>query len=335
MIHEATAKSGFHAAGRARIAVAAVLSALLALAMLFVPVAGNGGKAHAADGGYSYGITLYAGNGIIAGAPSGADAITVDGLQYGSRISLVLNNGNDEGTATISVGGSQYTVIPSDDRYYPKGIRLAGDNEANMAKPEIEVTQNEQYVVAYGLKQERVTYRVDYVDASGKALADSQFFYGNVGDKPVAAFQYIEGYMPNAYNMTGTLDADESKNVFTFVYAPVAGAGREVIYVNRGFALGTGPAVAMQAASEGGAGADGAAAADATAQEPVELIDLDDDETPLASGALGSADAAADSNRGPAAMTMAVVASLVGLAALVVILAAMLRRAMRREDRRS
>ncbi len=34
-------------------------------------------------------------------------------------------------------------------------------------------------------------------------------------------------------------------------------------------------------------------------------------------------------------MTMAVVASLVGLAALVVILAAMLRRAMRREDRRS
>lgn len=338
MIREASAKPGRTAAGRATLIVAAALSAVLALALLFVPVAGERGRAHAVDanGHYTYSITLYPGNGTIEGANAADGAITIDGLAYGTHISLVLNNGNDEGTATINVGGSQYTVVPDDERYYPKGIRLAGDNEANIARPEFEVTQNEQYVVAYGLKQERVTYRVDYVDASGKALADSQFFYGNVGDKPVAAFQYIEGYVPNAYNITGTLDADESKNVFTFVYSPIAANATQVIYVNRGFALTTGPAVALQGAPggvEGAAGAD--AVADAAAQEPVELIDLDDDETPLASGAAAEAGASAGSQKASPASSLAVVVSLAGLAVLFVILAVMLRRYLRKEGHQS
>ncbi len=67
-----------------------------------------------------------------------------------------------------------------------------------------------------------VAYTVNYQDASGKALAESQTFYGNVGDKPIVAYQYIENYIPDALALTKTLSNNESENVFTFTYKPGA-----------------------------------------------------------------------------------------------------------------
>ncbi len=67
-----------------------------------------------------------------------------------------------------------------------------------------------------------VAYTVHYQDASGKSLAESQTFYGNVGDKPVVAYRYIENYIPDALALTKTLSDNESENVFTFTYAPGA-----------------------------------------------------------------------------------------------------------------
>lgn len=78
------------------------------------------------------------------------------------------------------------------------------------------------YVVAYGIKGNMVAYTVNYQDASGKSLAESQTFYGNVGDKPVVAYRYVENYIPDALALTKTLSNNESENVFTFTYKPGA-----------------------------------------------------------------------------------------------------------------
>ena len=92
------------------------------------------------------------------------------------------------------VAGSTVTfnlkdVQVTDDKYYVKGIRLSGrDNEEALASPVFDnVTGDADYVVAYGIKKDMVAYTVNYQDASGKALVESQTFYGNVGDKPIVA----------------------------------------------------------------------------------------------------------------------------------------------------
>ena len=63
-----------------------------------------------------------------------------------------------------------------------------------------------------------MAYTVNYEDEDGNTLAPSQTYYGNVGDKPVVAYLYIENYLPEALALTKTLSADASENVFTFVY---------------------------------------------------------------------------------------------------------------------
>ena len=83
-------------------------------------------------------------------------------------------------------------------------------------------TGDADYVVAYGIKGNMVAYTVNYQDASGKSLAESQTFYGNVGDKPVVAYRYVENYIPDALALTKTLSDNESENVFTFTYTPGA-----------------------------------------------------------------------------------------------------------------
>lgn len=77
-------------------------------------------------------------------------------------------------------------------------------------------------MVAYGIKGDMVAYTVNYEDEQGNKLAESQTFYGNVGDKPVVAYRYIENYVPQALALTKTLSDNEAENVFTFKYAPGA-----------------------------------------------------------------------------------------------------------------
>ena len=122
-------------------------------------------------------------------------------------------------TVTFNLNDIQVT----DDRYYVKGIRLSGrDNDEALAAPAFTVKGDADYVVAYGIKGNMVAYTVNYQDASGKSLAESQTFYGNVGDKPVVAYRYVENYIPDALALTKTLSDNESENVFTFTYTPGA-----------------------------------------------------------------------------------------------------------------
>ena len=140
---------------------------------------------------------------------------TINGQAKEERDSLVAGS-----TVTFNLKDVQVT----DDKYYVKGIRLSGrDNEEALASPVLDnVTGDADYVVAYGIKKDMVAYTVNYQDASGKALAESQTFYGNVGDKPIVAYQYIENYIPDALALTKTLSNNESENVFTFTYKPGA-----------------------------------------------------------------------------------------------------------------
>ena len=155
---------------------------------------------------YTYKVTLSAGN---KGTINGQSKIEVSDISYGSQFSF-------DNTAL-------YNIQVTDDRYYVKGIRLSGrDNDEALAAPAFTVEGDADYVVAYGIKGNMVAYTVNYQDASGNALAESQTFYGNVGDKPVVAYRYVENYIPDALALTKTLSDNESENVFTFTYTPGA-----------------------------------------------------------------------------------------------------------------
>ena len=159
-----------------------------------------------AANGYTYKVTLSAGN---KGTINGQAKVSTSG-------------GGSSGGSTVTFNLKDVQV--TDDKYYIKGIRLSGrDNEEALASPVLDnVTGDADYVVAYGIKKDMVAYTVNYQDASGKALAESQTFYGNVGDKPIVAYQYIENYIPDALALTKTLSNNESENVFTFTYKPGA-----------------------------------------------------------------------------------------------------------------
>ena len=131
--------------------------------------------------------------------------------------------------ATVKAGEkfnfSLSSVAVTDDKYYARGIREAGlDNAMVYAGESVSITINEDidFVVAYGMKSSAVTYTVNYRSNNGTTLAPSQTYYGNVGDKPVVAHIYIDGYQPQAYNLTKTLSENEAENVFTFTYTQAA-----------------------------------------------------------------------------------------------------------------
>lgn len=253
-------------------------AALVACVLAFGVQAATSEEAFADEGkSYSYTVTLYAGNGTIDGAASKS----FGPYGYGKDCTIAWQTLN---------------IQPDDDKYYVKGIRLAGHDEL-AESGNIEVTQDLQYVVAYGMKKDQVAYTINYVDANGAQIADSETFYGNIGDKPVIAYRYIEGYQPtNAYNLTGTLKGNAEDNVFTFKYQAVQGSSAGM--TNGGTSAGTTDEQVTSgdesaAADEDAAGdeARGDEAADETGTqegaangaEPAELLDIDDDANPLAS----------------------------------------------------
>ena len=129
---------------------------------------------------------------------------------------------------TVADGGSvtftEDMVEVKDPRYYPKGFREAGhdNNPLITFGAKVKITRDTDFVIAYGMKSTAVKYTVRYRHATtGADLIGAQTFYGNVGDKPVVAFLYLENYMPQAYNLTKTLSATESENEFIFLYEPI------------------------------------------------------------------------------------------------------------------
>lgn len=284
---------------------------------------------------YTYTVTFYPGN---HGSFQGLSQVSVDNSKSGSSYQV------SGGGSAITVSGLQRTDVISfdaamegavtlsgDSKYYVKGIRQSGRDNSTVDTSAFRVERDQDYVVAYGIRGNLTSYVVHYQDASGRTLAPSRTSYGNVGDRPVIAFVYIEGYQPQAYNLTKTLSENAAENVFTFVYTRVRGTGggggttggtttdtaggtgaggTEQTPGNEtqaaGGAAGTGAGTAQTGATgvAGGAGettGEGAAAGgqtpdaggllgeaaqeavspEETVQEPEEIINLDDEETPL------------------------------------------------------
>lgn len=110
-------------------------------------------------------------------------------------------------------------------KYYIRGIRESGkDNNTadTSASPSFVVKGDQDYVVTYGVLGDSVAYEVHFVDQDGNQIWEPETYYGNVGDRPVVAYLYIDGYQPETLAITGTLQRDASKNIFTFVYNKVS-----------------------------------------------------------------------------------------------------------------
>ncbi len=313
-----------------------VLTLLLALCM------GLPAAAFAAPDDTTYTIRLYGGN---RGTVNGQDMVEWTGVHYGDTVDL--------GQANITV---------TDGKYYAKGARPAGldnvkdvvyvaDVDANgKLNGTVTVTEDADYVIAYGVLADRVEYTVRYVDAAGNELAASQKFMGDIGDTPATAAPYFENYVPNAYTATLALTGDPDQNVITFTYARLAtgytteqnGDGTIDVVTPTGnrVALTPSPATSLPAAAVTAGTAESAqsvVAPDGTEimtdngtplSAPIESLTITDDETPLS-----SADDIAQANAASSAWNNWVsIALIAGAVVLLVVAFVLWRRNRRKED---
>lgn len=204
---------------------------------------------------YFYTVTFYPGN---HGSFRGTEMVTVDNSASGSSYEVSASGSEIRisGLCAGDVVGLDAAMegaveLGEDSRYYVKGIRVSGRDNATVDASAFRVEEDRDYVVAYGIRGELTSYVVHYQDAEGNTLAPSRTYYGNVGDKPRIAYLYIEGYQPQAYNLTKTLSKNAAENVFTFVYTRIPAGG--------GTGGGTDGGTGTGGAGTGGAGAPGGA----------------------------------------------------------------------------
>lgn len=263
------------------------------------PTPGGGGTDYDA----SYTITLYAGK---QGTLTGQGSAQTSGGQIEKNDSRVVVKNLKYGSV-VTFNAQDMVKLDADSKYYVKGIRKSGrDNgeDADVSNSAITVREDRDYVVFYGIKGDLVSYKVNYQDASGRQLAGSRTYYGNIGDKPVVAFLYLDGYEPQAYNLTKTLSENEAENIFTFVYTPIqssaatgATGGGETVIVDEETVVVTQDGVTVLPGNEtntaepagtgGEPGGQGEGPEEITGEEtpqggPTDIVDLDDDEVPLA-----------------------------------------------------
>ena len=273
----------------------------------------------------TYQVTLYSGNGefkdkeTVIGGISGItlteggnftyspDKITISGLKASEEFSFSVSAQD-----IVNVKTAQDTIINGvtvkGEQYYVKGFVPSGQSEES-GLPTLTVTNKNicdvDYVIAYGIVGDQVSYTVKYQDKDGNALAKDDLFYGNVGEKPIVAYKRIEGYAPTVVAFTKTLSENVAENVFTFVYDKVptekvsevvteeteynhVTVGGETIVIGGGTSAGT--ATNVTGGGTGNAGADAATddaagagtGTEAPAVDESQIVDLDDEETPLA-----------------------------------------------------
>ena len=175
-----------------------VLYALFALCLFFPNVLSASAKEE-----YTYTIRIFSGR---QGSFADGDVIVFEGRHYGDRVNFYQSA----------------VTLNDNSKYYIRGIRESGkDNNVSMQTSSFLVTGDRDYVIAYGILGDATSYTINYVDSEGNTLAPSETYYGNVGDKPVVAYLYIDGWQPQAYNITKTLEKDPLENVFNFVYTRI------------------------------------------------------------------------------------------------------------------
>ena len=214
---------------------------------------------------YTYTVRIFPGNnGSLAGASE--DGVLVLGpYEYGELVRL-------PGTDVVNV---------SDGKYYARGYRESGQDA--LASTSFNITEDRDYVVAYGVRGNMVTARINFVEyGTGNPLtADNgqtyMEFEGKPGDTFMVPYEYVSGYRPRYLNVTGTLQ--ESGNEWTLEYIPLAEGETIVTTVT------TPAAPAATGTTEGGTevigGTTGTEGTTATPEAPAteEILNVD---TPLA-----------------------------------------------------
>lgn len=256
----------------------------------------------AGDGDYTYKVTVYPGAqgsftenaSPVVGEENklSGDAVTVEGIEYGTDIKFQDSL-------------EEFVSLPSDSPYYAKGIRQAGkDTGTGSVLTSFTVEKDTDFVVAYGIKANSVKYTVRYLlEETGEPLMEERTGRGDVGDIIYVGYEPYTGYLPRELNITKSdgLSANEAENIFTFHYYPagsitITDTELTTIYnalpgetttttVTQGGAGGTG-------GGGGGGGAqtvtdDGTPAANVDldgdgAADAVDLVDIGEDESPLA-----------------------------------------------------
>ncbi len=197
----------------------------IAVLMFFLVLAMGRQTAYAADAEYTYTVRLCAGNigtltgkGIEISSKTGAaqitygkDIVTIEGLYYGDRVYIRPQDAADV----------------TDERYYIRGIRRSGRDNAEAETSTFDVGSDRDYVIAYGISGEMAKYTVNYQDMDGNTLRESDAYYGKIGERQYVSSRYIEGYQPQSLNMVKTLSANEAENVFTFRYVSMTAAEPE------------------------------------------------------------------------------------------------------------
>lgn len=217
---------------------------------------------------YGYKVTLYTGN---QGTINSQNEMSIN-VSKGQMVSLDLSQ----------------IELPQDSKYYVKGIRLSGHDSVDNLDPATFVVNGDlDYVVVYGVKGNQVSYTIRYVDENGKQLSEDTVLYGNVGDKPVVAYKYIDSYIPQAYALTKTLVENEKENVLTFTYKP--GETGEIIENTNivTTVISTTPSTNANQGNNGTGNAtgvtqnnDGDTTTAGDEDVPQGLVDLDDEDTP-------------------------------------------------------
>lgn len=244
---------------------------MLSICLCLVFVAPMTARAEADE--YTYTVRFFAGS---RGTLKGKEMVVHKNLHYGDRVTF-----------------NQRDVELTSGKYYVRGIRESGKDNSTadtQAQPSFLVTGDQDYVVTYGILGDQVMYTVNYVDEAGNPVADPEVYYGNVGDRPVVAYLYVDGYLPQAFSVTGTLTADASKNVFTFVYRRMSPAAQQAAQQAYNQVLNQAPTPAPATTTP--------AATPETPAAPDEpgTIEVPDDPVPEAEGAATGAGGEIDGN---------------------------------------
>lgn len=189
-------------------------------AALFLVISSFGVSA-AENEPYTYKITFYSGNiGSFAGE-TGLNISNKDAEVHVTKDKITISELNLGDVVTFNAQAN--VKLDKTDKHYVQGFRLSGYDNDTVEKSVITVERDRDYTVAYGIEGNMTSYTIKYQTKDGKTLAPNEVYYGNVGDKPVVPYLYIDGYVPQYLALTKTLSSTESENVFTFVYEKFVG----------------------------------------------------------------------------------------------------------------
>ena len=116
---------------------------------------------------YKYQVTIFSGK---QGSFSGTAGLVVKGADYSvsnTADAIVIKDLNPGDTVSFEAR-SGAVALDKDSKYYVQGIRISGrDNNAAVENSSFEVTGDQEYVVAYGIKGDQVAYTINNQDANG------------------------------------------------------------------------------------------------------------------------------------------------------------------------